>query len=123
MMVFGVTCAPGSTRMRTTVASVWAGISSIESSRGTRLPVDERTWRTSGPRFTVSVQMVERSTVGAAGLSRDTAITASTATTTTADAGPYQQPALLLLLNVWASDIHRSKKEQTACQIQMLRAR
>ena len=82
-MVSGVTLAPGKTRMRTTVASVCAGISSIESSRGTRLPVDARTWRTSGPLFTVSGQMVERSTVGAAGLSRETA-KPSTAKTTTA---------------------------------------
>jgi len=35
-----------------------------------------------GPRFTVSGQMVERSTVGAAGLSRDTATTATVNNTT-----------------------------------------
>src|ERR1019366_9132989 len=44
---------------------------------------DARTWRTSGPLFTVSGQMVERSTVGAAGFSRETA-KPSAATTTTA---------------------------------------
>ena len=69
--------------MRTTVASVWAGINSIESSRGARTPIVERTWRTRGPRLTVSVQMVERSTVGAAGLRRKT-IAARTAMTITA---------------------------------------
>ena len=86
MMVSGVTWAPGRMRMRTTVASVWAGINSIESSRGARTPVDERTWRTIGPRFTVSVQMVERSTGGAAGFSLATAnpatVTITTATPT-----------------------------------------
>ena len=83
MTVSGVTWAPGRMRMRTTVASVWEGINSMESSRGARTPVEERTWRTSGPRFTVSVQMVERSTSGAAGLRRMTT-TASAATASTA---------------------------------------
>ena len=33
-MVSGLTMVPGRTRMRTTVASVWAGMSSMLSSRG-----------------------------------------------------------------------------------------
>ncbi len=78
----GVTLAPGKTRMRTTVASVCAGMSWMLSSRGTRVPVDPRTWRIIGPRFTVSVQMAERSTGGAAGLSRATITTAIAMTTT-----------------------------------------
>ena len=82
-IVSGVTLVPGNTRTRTTVASVCAGISSIESSRGTSVPVEPRTWMVMFPRFTVSVQMVERSTDGAAGLSPYTA-TAAIATSTTA---------------------------------------
>jgi len=56
------------------------------SSRGTNVPVDPRTCRTIGPRLTVSGQIVERSTVGAAGFSRDspTSATANPATTTPA---------------------------------------
>ena len=70
--------------MRTTVASVCAGIWRIASSRGTRVP-RPRTWRTMGPRFTVSVQTVERSTLGAAGFSRITRnVTAARTTTPTA---------------------------------------
>ena len=103
----GVTLAPGSTRMRTTVASVCAGISSIESSRGTRLPVEPRTWMVRSPRLTVSGQMVERSTVGAAGLSRETATTA-TVNNDHRDASPYYILAHPLFLQVWAGDIHHT---------------
>ena len=74
---------PGNARMRTTVTSVCAGISAIESSRGTNVPVDPRTWMMMFPLLTVSFQIVELSTEGAAGLSLATA-TAATATTTTA---------------------------------------
>src|ERR1035438_2068905 len=57
-------------------------MSSMLSSRGTNDPVDPRTWRIIGPRFTVSGQMVERSTVGAAGFSRATPRTPTVNTTT-----------------------------------------
>ncbi len=67
-MVSGSTWAPGSTRMRMTVASVSAGIKRMRSSRGTRDP-GPRTWRSRGPRFTVSVQTA-LSTVGIAGFRR-----------------------------------------------------
>src|SRR5262245_54812274 len=54
-------------------------------SSGTSVP-NPRTSRFIGPRFTVSGQIVERSTVGAAGLSRPTAtvVAAKAVTTTTA---------------------------------------
>ncbi len=81
-MVPGFTMVPGSTRILTTVASVSAGINSIESSRGVNVPVDPRTWRIMLPRFTVSGQTAEASTVGAAGFSRETANAAPARTTT-----------------------------------------
>src|SRR5580700_7925298 len=69
--------------MRTTVASVSAGIWRTDSWLGTSDP-SPRTCRNIGPRFTVSVQTVPRSTVGAAGFSRITATdTVATARTTT----------------------------------------
>src|ERR1035441_11000505 len=72
-------------RIRTTVASVSAGICRTASWEGTREPTP-RTWRSIGPRFTESVHTVPRSTVGAAGRSRYTAIvTAAITTMTTAD--------------------------------------
>ena len=40
-------------------------------SSGTRVP-RPRTWRSIGPRFTVSIQTAERSTLGAAGFNRET---------------------------------------------------
>ena len=40
-------------------------------SSGTSVP-EPRTWRSIGPRFTVSIQTTARSTVGAAGFSRET---------------------------------------------------
>src|ERR1700680_1675600 len=84
-MVSALTSEPGSMRIRTTVASVSAGICRTASCEGTRDPTP-RTWRSIDPRFTVSVQTVPRSTVGAAGRSRYTAtVTAATATMTTAD--------------------------------------
>src|SRR6185312_6733339 len=59
-------------------------ISRILSSRGTNVP-GPRTWRSSGPRLTVSVQIVARSTTGAAGFNRTTK-NATTASTTIAAA-------------------------------------
>ena len=41
-------------------------------SSGTSVP-RPRTWRSIGPRFTVSIQTEERSTLGAAGFKRETA--------------------------------------------------
>ena len=68
-MVSALTNEPGSMRIRTTVASVSAGICRTDSCEGTREPTP-RTWRSIGPRFTESVHTVPRSTVGAAGRSR-----------------------------------------------------
>ena len=53
--VSGSTRAPGSTRMRMTVASVSAGMRRMRSSRGTSVP-GPRTWRSIGPRLTTSVK-------------------------------------------------------------------
>src|SRR5439155_19817941 len=50
-----------------------AGIQRISS--GTNVP-SPRTWRTIGPRFTVSIHTVERSTLGTAGFKREMAIVA-----------------------------------------------
>ena len=55
---------PGCTTMRSTRPSVAAGIQRISS--GTSVP-SPRTWRTIGPRFTVSITTAERETDGAAG--------------------------------------------------------
>jgi hypothetical protein len=66
------TCEPGSMRIRTTVASVSAGIWRTDSCVGTE-GANPAYWRTMGPRFTVHRHTVPRSTVGAApGLSRVT---------------------------------------------------
>ena len=81
MMVSGFTCVPGSTRMREMVASVSAGIIRILSSRATSVP-GPRTCRSNGPRFTVSVQTVARSTSGAAGFNRVTKNATTPSTTT-----------------------------------------
>ena len=54
--------------IRSTRPCVVAGIQRMSS--GTSVP-RPRTWRTIGPRFTVSGQTVPASTVGAAGLSRE----------------------------------------------------
>ena len=82
--VSGFTTVPGNMRMRTTVASVSAGICSTDSCEGTSVPMP-RTCRSIEPRFTVSVQTVPRSTLGAAGLRRYTkALTAMTTTIMTA---------------------------------------
>ena len=61
--------APGRITMRSTRPCVAAGISRRASSTGTSVP-RPRTWRSIGPRLTVSTQTVARSTVGAAGLRR-----------------------------------------------------
>ena len=70
MTVSAFTTAPGCTTIRSTRPSVAAGIQRMSS--GTSVP-RPRTWRTIGPRFTVSSQTVARSTVGAAGFRRDKA--------------------------------------------------
>jgi len=69
MTVSGFTCAPGRRRIVSTRPCVVAGIHRISS--GTSVP-DPRTCRSIGPRLTVPIQIVERSTDGAAGFSRDT---------------------------------------------------
>ena len=69
--------------IRSTRPCVDAGTHRRASSTGTSVP-RPRTWRTIGPRFTVSTQTVARSTVGAAGFNRasttDTAAMTMTAT-------------------------------------------
>jgi len=72
-MESAVTNDPGSMRIRTTVASVSAGICKTDSCDGTSEPIP-RTCRNIGPRFTESVQTVPRSTEGAAGRSRYTSM-------------------------------------------------
>ena len=72
------------------------------------MPVDPRTWRIMSLRFTVSGQTVDASTVGAAGLSRETRTTA-TVKNHHSNAGPNEEAAPFLLLNVWACDIHHSR--------------
>ena len=53
-------------------------------SSGISVP-EPRTWRVIGPRLTVSIQTVARSTLGAAGFSRETpSVIAATATRPTA---------------------------------------
>ena len=106
-MVSGVTLAPGKTRMRTTVASVCAGISSIESSRGTRLPVEPRTWRISGPaldRVGPDGGAIDRGRGRFEPGDRET----DHSKNHHRDASPNHQLALLLLLQVWAGDIHHA---------------
>src|SRR2546425_10100684 len=66
----GSTFVPGQIKIFSTLPSVFAGIHRISS--GTSVP-RPRTWRTIGPRFTVSIQTLERSTLGAAGFNRDNA--------------------------------------------------
>src|SRR5437868_5085564 len=66
----GSTFVPGQIKIFSTLPSVFAGIHRISS--GTSVP-RPRTWRTIGPRFTVSIQTLERSTLGAAGFKRDRA--------------------------------------------------
>ena len=73
-----VTAAPGSMTIRSTFPSVVAGIQRISS--GTSVPVP-RTWRTIGPRRTVSMYTVFRSTRGAAGCSCCTPNVISTSAT------------------------------------------
>ena len=59
-----------------------------------------------GPRLTVSVQTVPRSTLGAAGLSRETPTVAAT-NTDNSDARPNDLAAAFLTFKFWACDIHR----------------
>src|SRR6202521_940453 len=68
------TFVPGQIKIFSTLPSVFAGIQRISS--GTSVP-RPRTCRTIGPRFTVSIQTLERSTLGAAGFKRDKANVAS----------------------------------------------
>jgi hypothetical protein len=63
------TRVPGCITTRSTRPSVAAGIQRISS--GTSVPMP-RTWRTIGPRLTVSKTTDARATFGAAGLRRDT---------------------------------------------------
>ncbi len=69
MTLVGVTVAPARRTIRSTRPCVVAGIQRISS--GTSVP-EPRTFRSIGPRFTVSIQTVARSTDGAAGLSCET---------------------------------------------------
>src|SRR5438477_12834669 len=64
------TFVPGQIKIFSTLPSVFAGIQRISS--GTSVP-NPRTCRTIGPFFTVSIQTLERSTLGAAGFKRDKA--------------------------------------------------
>src|SRR5947199_2525666 len=64
------TFVPGQIKIFSTLASVVVGIQ--RNSSGTSVP-RPRTCRTIGPRFTVSIQTLERSTLGAAGFNRDKA--------------------------------------------------
>src|SRR5438034_8335829 len=73
MIASDSTCVPGQTIIFSTRPSVFAGIQRISS--GTSVP-NPRTWRTIGPRLTVSIQTVERSTLGTAGFKREMAIVA-----------------------------------------------
>src|SRR5213078_2459695 len=66
----GSTFVPGQIKIFSTLPSVFAGIQRISS--GTSVP-NPRTCRTIGPFFTVSIQTLERSTLGAAGFKRDKA--------------------------------------------------
>jgi hypothetical protein len=64
--------------MRCTRPDVVAEIHMMSS--GTSVPAP-RTWRVKSPRLTVSIHTVDRSTDGAAGLSRDTPIVMRITTT------------------------------------------
>jgi hypothetical protein len=69
MTVFGSTIAPARSTMRSTRPAVVAEIHRMSS--GTSVP-DPRTSRSICPRLTVSTHTVARSTLGAAGFSRET---------------------------------------------------
>ena len=69
MTVSAFTRVPGCTTMRSTRPSVAAGIQRISS--GTSVP-RPRTWRTIGPRLTVSITTADAVDRGAAGFRRDT---------------------------------------------------
>ena len=102
MTVSASTCVPGQTTIFSTRPSVLAGIQRICS--GTSVP-RPRTWRTIGPRFTVSIQTVERSTLGTAGLSRESSERHEDEPQDRA--GDDNDPALALLFgDVRAWDIH-----------------
>src|SRR5438045_7560212 len=64
----GSTFVPGQIKIFSTLPSVFAGIQRMSS--GTSVP-RPRTCRTIGPRLTVSIQTVERSTLGTAGFKRE----------------------------------------------------
>ena len=69
MTLPAATTVPGRRQIRSTRPIVVAGIQRMSS--GTSVP-RPRTSRSIGPRLTVSIQTVARSTLGAAGFSRDT---------------------------------------------------
>ena len=91
--VSGVTCTPGRMMILSTRPCVDAGTQRRASSTGTSVP-RPRTWRTIGPRLTMSTQTVARSTVGAAGFNR-ASTTDTAAMTMTADGAKHDLPALL----------------------------
>src|SRR5438876_2623889 len=64
------TFVPGQIKIFSQLPSVFAGIQRMSS--GTNVP-RPRTWRTIGPLFTVAIQTLDRSTLGAAGFNRDKA--------------------------------------------------
>src|SRR5207237_6283299 len=76
------TFVPGQIKIFSQLPSVFAGIQRMSS--GTNVP-RPRTWRTIGPRFTVSIQTLERSTLGAAGFNRDKANVANSNPTALAE--------------------------------------
>ena len=69
MMLPAATTVPGRSTIRSTRPIVVAGIQRMSS--GTSVP-RPRTSRSIGPRLTVSIQTVARSTPGAAGFRRET---------------------------------------------------
>ncbi len=73
----GFTAVPGRRMIFSTRPCVVAGIHRMSS--GVRMP-SPRTCRTIGPRLTISGQITARSTVGAAGFSRDNPTLTSTTT-------------------------------------------
>ena len=92
MIVPASTTMPGRSTMRSTRPIVVAGIQRMSS--GTSVP-RPRTWRTIGPRLTVSIHTVARSTDGAAGFSRESPRVRSATAPTPSDRvdGPLDAPA------------------------------
>ncbi len=99
--------------MRTTVASVCAGISSIESSRGTSVPVEPRTWRIMraalyrvGPDSGAVHRRRRRFEPGDS--------ENCTEENHHRNASPHEHLALLLLLNIRPGDIHHLMRRALA---------